>query len=376
MPREACSGRGGFALGSSAAVALVAPAALAGGEFSENQAAPCLARVALLVARASPDATNSAPLATRKRAPRKKNRFPQAPLRRVRTAAPLKPLARVGTRGASSRVAVKRAGLFPITTLDTYDFTRPIDRDVVQRAATLDFVRERTNVVFLGPSGVGKTHLANALGYLACVEGYRVRFALAADLVNDLVASQTRNTLSKRLSAWTSHDLLLIDELGHLSFDSRGADLLYQVINKRYLRASTIVTTNLPFKDWGNLFHNAAAASAIADRLVHKGLLGEISPQKWMNFYTKVLSRFATAGGLKLTVTVDVDRPAVRRCRRSRRRRWLCASSGCRRASTSSRERASDDGRSISRFLGAEASRVRRPAHCKAPRRTWRARAT
>lgn len=177
-----------------------------------------------------------------------------------------------------SRAAVKRAALFPITTLDTYDFTRPksIDRDVVERAATLDFVRERTNVVFVGPSGVGKTHLANALGYLACVEGYRVRFTLAADLVNDLVASQTRNTLSKRLSTWASHDLLLIDELGYLSFDSRGADLLYQIINKRYLRASTIVTTNLPFKDWGNLFHNAAAATAIADRLVHKGLLVRI----------------------------------------------------------------------------------------------------
>ncbi len=130
-----------------------------------------------------------------------------------------------------ARVAVKRAGIFPITSLDVYDFARPksIDRDVVERAATLDFIRERANVVFVGPSGVGKTHLANAIGYLACVEGYRVRFALAADLVNDLVASQTRNTLSKRLATWASYDLLLIDELGYLSFDSRGADLLYQV---------------------------------------------------------------------------------------------------------------------------------------------------
>jgi DNA replication protein DnaC len=178
-----------------------------------------------------------------------------------------------------ARVAVKRAGIFPITSLDMYDFTRPksIDRDIVQRAATLDFIRERANVVFVGPSGVGKTHLANAIGYLACVEGYRVRFALAADLVNDLVASQTRNTLSKRLANWASYDLLLIDELGYLSFDSRGADLLYQVINKRYLRAATSVTTNLPFKEWGSLFHNAAAASAIADRLVHKGLLVRIT---------------------------------------------------------------------------------------------------
>jgi DNA replication protein DnaC len=178
-----------------------------------------------------------------------------------------------------ARTAVKRSCIFPVTTLDAYDFTRPtsIDRDVVERAATLDFVRERTNVVFVGPSGVGKTHLANALGYLACVEGYRVRFALAADLVNDLVASQSRNTLSKRLTAWAAYDLLLIDELGYLSFDSRGADLLYQVINKRYMRASTVVTTNLAFKDWGNLFHNAAAATAIADRLVHKGLLVRIT---------------------------------------------------------------------------------------------------
>jgi len=178
-----------------------------------------------------------------------------------------------------ARTAVKRSCIFPVTTLDTYDFTRPtsIDRDVVERAATLDFVRERSNVVFVGPSGVGKTHLANALGYLACVEGYRVRFALAADLVNDLVGSQTRNTLSKRLTAWAAYDLLLIDELGYLSFDSRGADLLYQIINKRYLRASTIVTTNLAFKEWGNLFHNAAAATAIADRLVHKGLLVRIA---------------------------------------------------------------------------------------------------
>jgi DNA replication protein DnaC len=178
-----------------------------------------------------------------------------------------------------ARTAVKRSCIFPVTTLDTYDFTRPtsIDKDVVERAATLDFVRERCNVVFVGPSGVGKTHLANALGYLACVEGYRVRFALAADLVNDLVSSQTRNTLSKRLTTWATYDLLLIDELGYLSFDSRGADLLYQVINKRYLRASTVVTTNLPFKDWGSLFNNAAAATAIADRLVHKGLLVRIA---------------------------------------------------------------------------------------------------
>jgi DNA replication protein DnaC len=176
---------------------------------------------------------------------------------------------------ARARAALKRSNIFPLTTLDTYDFDYPksIDKDLVLRAATLDFVGEKTNCVFVGPSGVGKTHLSNAIGQLACLRGYRVRFVLAADLVNDLVAAQGRNTLHRRLAAWTAPHLVLIDELGYLSFDARGADLLYQVFNRRYQRGATIVTTNLPFKEWGKLFHNASAASAIADRLVHKGLL-------------------------------------------------------------------------------------------------------
>lgn len=180
---------------------------------------------------------------------------------------------------ARARIALRRSQIFPITTLDSYDFDFPkqIDRVQVERAATLDFVREKTNVVFVGPSGVGKTHLANALGLLAATRGYRVRFVLAADLVNDLVARQARNTLHRGLHQWSSYDLLLVDELGYLSFDARGADLLYQVFNKRYQRASTIVTTNLPFKEWAKLFHNAAAATAIADRLVHKGILVRIA---------------------------------------------------------------------------------------------------
>ncbi|MCP4673962.1 MAG: ATP-binding protein, partial [Deltaproteobacteria bacterium] len=174
--------------------------------------------------------------------------------------------------------AINRSRIFPLSTLDTFDFDYPrqLDRELVMRAATLEFIKEKTNCVFVGPSGVGKTHLANAIGQLACLRGYRVRFTLAADLVNDLVAGQTRNTLQRRLATWTAPDLVIIDELGYLSFDSRGADLLYQVFNRRYLRSATIVTTNLAFKDWGKLFHNTAAASAIADRLVHKGLLVSI----------------------------------------------------------------------------------------------------
>ena len=177
-----------------------------------------------------------------------------------------------------ARVALKRSAIFPLTTVDAFDFDYPksIDRALVQKAATLDFIRDKANVVFIGPSGVGKTHLANALGQLACLRGFSVRFVLAADLVNDLVGGAARNTLARRLNAWARPNLLLIDELGYLSFDARGADLLYQVMNRRYQRSSTIITTNMPFKDWGKLFHNAAAASAIADRLVHRGILIKI----------------------------------------------------------------------------------------------------
>jgi DNA replication protein DnaC len=178
-----------------------------------------------------------------------------------------------------AQMALKRSAIFPLTTLDTYDFDYPksIDRDLVVRAAGLDFIAEKTNCVLVGPSGVGKTHLANAIGQLACLRGHRVRFTTAADLVNDLVAGQARNGLQRRQAFWASFDLLIVDELGYLSFDSRGADLLYQVLNRRYQRTSTIVTTNLAFKEWGKIFPSAAAASAIADRLVHKGILVRIT---------------------------------------------------------------------------------------------------
>jgi DNA replication protein DnaC len=177
-----------------------------------------------------------------------------------------------------AQIALKRSAIFPLVGLDTFDFNYPksIDRETVEKAAMLDFVRERTNVVLVGASGVGKTHIANAIGQLACLRGHRVRFTTAADLVNDLVAAQARNALHRKLTIWASYELLIVDELGYLSFDARGADLLYQVFNRRYQRASTIVTTNLAFKEWGKLFQNAAAASAIADRLVHRGLLIKI----------------------------------------------------------------------------------------------------
>ena len=172
--------------------------------------------------------------------------------------------------------ALKRSGIFPLSTLDGYDFAYPksIDRDLCLRAASLDFIREKANCVFLGPSGVGKTHLANAIGQLACLRGYRVRFVTRRRPRQQPRRRPGPQHAPPRLSAWASLDLLLIDELGYLDLRRpRRRPALPGLQSHAPSATSTIVTTNLPFKDWGKLFSTASAASAIADRLVHKGLL-------------------------------------------------------------------------------------------------------
>ena len=133
-----------------------------------------------------------------------------------------------------ARPAVRRSSIFPSTTMETYDFGYPktIDRDLVTKAASLTFVEDKANVVFLVLSASGKTHLANAIGHLACLRGLRVRFVLAADLDQIWSPPRTKYPASPT-RRWSAPALLLIDELGYLSFDARGADLLYQVFNRR-----------------------------------------------------------------------------------------------------------------------------------------------
>ena len=166
-----------------------------------------------------------------------------------------------------------KAARFPvIKTLEQFrwDWPKKINRLQVQNVFRLEFIAQKANVVLLGNVGLGKTHLAIALGYAACQEGHSVLFADAISIINDLSAAQKRGLLKRQLKRYLAPELLAIDELGYLPIDQHGADLLFQVISQRYERGAIVLTTNKPFKQWPSIFnHDSTLASAVLDRLLH-----------------------------------------------------------------------------------------------------------
>jgi DNA replication protein DnaC len=162
---------------------------------------------------------------------------------------------------------------FPvIKTMAGWDWNWPakLNRMQVEHLFELDFLNTHSNVIFIGPTGIGKTHLATALGHAACLRGHSVLFAAAIDVVNRLSAAESNHQLAREIKRYQSPRILLIDELGYLPLDKRGAELLFQVITKRYERGSIIMTTNIAFKDWPPIFAgDATMTSALLDRLLH-----------------------------------------------------------------------------------------------------------
>jgi DNA replication protein DnaC len=168
-----------------------------------------------------------------------------------------------------------QAARFPvIKTLDSFrwDWPKKINRLEIQDLFRLQFVQDHANVILLGTVGLGKTHLATALGYAACQQGISVLFATAIDVVNTLSAAQLKGTLKTELRRYTTPALLVLDEVGYLPIDQHGADLLFQVISARYERGSIVLTTNKAFKQWPTIFNgDSTITSAVLDRLLHHG---------------------------------------------------------------------------------------------------------
>jgi DNA replication protein DnaC len=150
-----------------------------------------------------------------------------------------------------------------------YDHARGLKRDTLAHLGTLDFVAARENVVFLGPPGTGKTHLAIGLGIRACQAGHRVLFATAAGWVARLADAHAAGRLQPELVRLGRYPLIVVDEVGYIPFEAEAANLFFQLVSARYERASLIVTSNKPFGRWGEVFGDDVVAAAMIDRLVH-----------------------------------------------------------------------------------------------------------
>lgn len=162
---------------------------------------------------------------------------------------------------------------FPVLkTIDTFDWDWPtqVNRMLVQNLFRLDFVKQRANVVFIGGTGLGKSHLMTALGHAACQQGHSVLFTGAIEIINTLADAQASGSIKRVMHHYIKPAVLCIDELGYLPIDKFGADCLFQILRHRYERGTTLITTNRVYKQWASIFNNdAVLTSALLDRLLH-----------------------------------------------------------------------------------------------------------
>jgi DNA replication protein DnaC len=172
-------------------------------------------------------------------------------------------------RGLERRLGAAHLGRFkPLADFD-WGWPAQCDQTVVSELMTLGFIKEAANLILVGPNGVGKSMIAQNIAHYAVLQGYSALFVNAAQMLGDLAAQDGDNALRRRLKHYARPDLLVIDEVGYLSYGNRHADLLFDIVNRRYELKSTIVTTNRPFAEWGEVFPNAACVVSIVDRLVH-----------------------------------------------------------------------------------------------------------
>ena len=172
-------------------------------------------------------------------------------------------------RSLERRTQAAKIGAFkPLCDFD-WAWPKRCDRAAIEDLMLLGFLAEAGNAVFVGPSGVGKTTLAQNLAYQALAAGHSVLFTTAGQMLSDLCATDSDSTLRRRIDRYARPDLLAVDEVGYLSYSNRHADLLFEIVARRHQKRSTVITTNRPFAEWREMFPGAACVVSLVDRIVH-----------------------------------------------------------------------------------------------------------
>lgn len=184
-------------------------------------------------------------------------------------------------RSLQRRLTSAKLGAFKLLSDFDWQWPKKCDREAIDECLELDFIKATTNIILCGPNGVGKSTIARNIAHNAVINGYTALFVTAGQMLNDLASQDGDNALRRRIKYYTQPDVLVIDEVGYLSYSNRHADLVFEIVSRRYEKNPTVITTNKPFAEWNEIFPNASCVVSLIDRLIHRSEIISIDAESF-----------------------------------------------------------------------------------------------